>query len=78
MQSAYSLLMVHTKTRPMYSSDAGNNLLVDSMLLRLQQGLTSVLAALENYATAFEALGGMRDQIRLAVGSSVIFSITTT
>ena len=38
--------MIHTKTKSMYPSGSGNNLLVDSMLLRLRQGLTSVLAAL--------------------------------
>lgn len=33
---------------------------VNSLLMRLQQGLTSIYATLANYATAFEALGGMR------------------
>lgn len=33
---------------------------VTSLLMRLQQGLTSIYATLANYATAFEALGGMR------------------
>lgn len=33
---------------------------VNSLLMRLQQGLTSIYNTLANYATAFEALGGMR------------------
>lgn len=36
---------------------------VNSLLMRLQQGLTSIYATLANYATAFEALGGMRGTI---------------
>lgn len=37
-------------------------LVVDSLVARLQQGLTSICATLSNYATAFEALGGMRGE----------------
>lgn len=37
-------------------------LVVNSLLVRLQQGLTSIYATLSNYSTAFEALGGMRGQ----------------
>lgn len=35
-------------------------LVVNSLVPRLQQGLTSIYATLSNYAMAFEALGGMR------------------
>lgn len=38
----------------------GTPVAVNSLLMRLQQGLTSIHATLANYATAFEALGGMR------------------
>lgn len=37
-------------------------LVVNSLLMRLQQGLTSIYGTLANYATAFEALGGMRGE----------------
>lgn len=37
-------------------------LVVNSLLVRLQQGLTSIYATLSNYSTAFEALGGMRGE----------------
>lgn len=80
MQCAYALLMVHQKTRSVYTSPvdgpvgmggsgvgmgvgvgAGDRpMVVNSLLVRLQQGLTSIYATLSNYATAFEALGGMR------------------
>lgn len=61
MQSAYALLMVHQKTKSAYPPENGLSGPPVSLLLgRLQQGLTSVFATLENYATAFEALGGMR------------------
>ncbi|KAH6659883.1 hypothetical protein BKA67DRAFT_530010 [Truncatella angustata] len=65
MQCAYVLLMVHDKTQTMYSGwngDTGS--LANNLLGRLQQGILSILGTLENYGTAFEALSGMRDQIR--------------
>jgi hypothetical protein len=37
------------------------------LLTQCEQGLKSVLQALENYSIAFEALGGMKDQVRLAI-----------
>ncbi|TGJ85960.1 hypothetical protein E0Z10_g2824 [Xylaria hypoxylon] len=65
MQCSYALLMVKDRIESIYPrSNGGNSVLVDNLRDRLQQGLLSVLATLENYATAFEALGGMRDQIR--------------
>lgn len=35
-------------------------MVANGLLVRLQQGLTSIYGTLSNYATAFEALGGMR------------------
>ncbi|KAK7739740.1 hypothetical protein SLS53_005710 [Cytospora paraplurivora] len=35
-------------------------MVVNSLLVRLQQGLTSIYGTLSNYAMSFEALGGMR------------------
>ncbi|KAH8681543.1 hypothetical protein BX600DRAFT_491737 [Xylariales sp. PMI_506] len=66
MQCAYVLLMVYEKTQSLYpgwNTDSGS-LAANNLLGRLQQGLLSILATLENYGTAFEALSGMRDQIR--------------
>ncbi|KAI1100122.1 hypothetical protein F4804DRAFT_319865 [Jackrogersella minutella] len=65
MQCSYALLMVKDRTETMYPTSTGEaGPLVDNLRDRLQQGLVSILVTLENYATAFEALGGMRDQIR--------------
>ncbi|KAF3065017.1 C6 zinc finger domain-containing protein [Daldinia childiae] len=65
MQCSYALLMVKDRTETMYPTATGEaGPLVDNLRDRLQQGLVSILVTLENYATAFEALGGMRDQIR--------------
>ncbi|KAI0548336.1 hypothetical protein F4679DRAFT_585705 [Xylaria curta] len=65
MQSSYALLMVKDRIETIYPRTNGSSsILVDNLRDRLQQGLLSVLATLENYAAAFEALGGMRDQIR--------------
>ncbi|KAJ9144977.1 C6 zinc finger domain-containing protein [Pleurostoma richardsiae] len=75
MQCAYSLLMVHHKTKSMYPENAMAGPLVGNLLSRLQQGLASIFATLDNYATAFEALGGMRDQIRNAIESSLGLSV---
>ncbi|ORY58246.1 C6 zinc finger domain-containing protein [Pseudomassariella vexata] len=74
MQCAYVLLSVYEKTQAMYPAWNGDaEILIKNLLGRLQQGLLSILATLENYATSFEALGGMRDQIRDKVYSSLVF-----
>jgi hypothetical protein len=59
MQCAYALLMVHQKTSAVYPMDTGI-MLVGSLLAMLRAGLASILGTVENYASAFEALGGMR------------------
>lgn len=72
MQCAYSLLMVHQKTSAVYPGALGadgSGVLVGSLLVMLQGGLTSILGTLENYAMAFEALGGMRGEWGQARGS---------
>jgi hypothetical protein len=66
MQCAYALLMVHHKTKSLYPENSPSGPLVGSLLARLQQGLVSISATLENYATAFEALGGMRGKSSLS------------
>ncbi|KAI3334794.1 hypothetical protein F4824DRAFT_511556 [Ustulina deusta] len=76
MQCSYALLMVKDRTESTYpKSNGSSNVLVDNLRDRLQQGLLSVLSTLENYATAFEALGGMRDQIRDKVDLSFNFGV---
>jgi hypothetical protein len=62
MQCAYVLLMVYDKTQNMYPAwdSSESPPLVTNLLGRLRLGLMSILATLENYGTAFEALGGMR------------------
>lgn len=37
------------------------------LLQRCDEGLRSILSALDNYSIAFEALGGMRDQVQAAL-----------
>ncbi|CAJ2512439.1 Uu.00g054540.m01.CDS01 [Anthostomella pinea] len=74
MQCSYALLMVKDRTESAYPFTFGETgPLVDNLRDRLQQGLLSVLVTLDNYATAFEALGGMRDQIRDKVDLSLGF-----
>ncbi|GKT49497.1 uncharacterized protein ColSpa_09678 [Colletotrichum spaethianum] len=73
MQCAYALLMVNHKTKAMYPENALATPMVESLLIRLQTGLASISATLENYATAFEALGGMRDQIRSVIEPTMMF-----
>ncbi|KAK1953515.1 hypothetical protein LY78DRAFT_473370 [Colletotrichum sublineola] len=73
MQCAYALLMINHKTKAMYPENALATPMVESLLIRLQTGLASISATLENYATAFEALGGMRDQIRSVIEPTMMF-----
>ncbi|KAK1988177.1 hypothetical protein LZ30DRAFT_64429 [Colletotrichum cereale] len=73
MQCAYALLMVNHKTKAMYPENALATPMVESLLMRLQTGLASISATLENYATAFEALGGMRDQIRSVIEPTMMY-----
>ncbi|KAI0175806.1 hypothetical protein GGR52DRAFT_330808 [Hypoxylon sp. FL1284] len=68
MQCSYALLMVKDRTETMYPTSNGESgPLVDNLRDRLQQGLVSILVTLENYATAFEALGGMRGKHSLSL-----------
>ncbi|KAF3763401.1 hypothetical protein M406DRAFT_347123 [Cryphonectria parasitica EP155] len=75
MQCAYALLMVHQKTRALYSPNAAPGVVEGNLLIRLQQGLTSIYATLSNYAMSSEALGGMRDQIKSAIEDSTVFVV---
>ncbi|ROV96097.1 hypothetical protein VSDG_05056 [Cytospora chrysosperma] len=54
---------------------ADRPMVVSSLLVRLQQGLTSIYLTLSNYASAFEALGGMREQIGSAIEDSTSFTL---
>lgn len=49
--------------------DSSANDPVRKLLGRLEEGLGMILDALENYAISYEAMGGMRDQIQVAVQS---------
>lgn len=60
MQCAYALLMVLNKTLLLYPDSNGRGPMVETLVVQLQGGLKSISRTLENYATAFEALGGMR------------------
>jgi hypothetical protein len=59
MQCTYTLVMVHSRIGTTYSENTRNPL-VEGLLMRLRMGLTSISTIFENYAMAFEALGGMR------------------
>ncbi|KAH7035630.1 uncharacterized protein B0I36DRAFT_94826 [Microdochium trichocladiopsis] len=79
MQSCYALLMVKSKAQQLVAgqgttteTDSGSGPWQDN-LASVQAGLFSVLMTLENYASAFEALGGMRDQVRDKVGFMATF-----
>ncbi|KAH0041568.1 hypothetical protein KCU80_g3608, partial [Aureobasidium melanogenum] len=69
MQSAYALLMVYHRTWVLaqQNTDAEAQSKAAQLLGRCEEGLRRVLQALDNYSIAFEALGGMRDQIQAAV-----------
>lgn len=58
MQCAYALLMVRDRAR----AAGAPTPLVAGLLGVLNRGLASISATLENYSSAFEALGGMRGE----------------
>ncbi|KAE8353012.1 C6 zinc finger domain protein [Aspergillus coremiiformis] len=66
MQGSYAMLMIFYKARvekqlsPDYGAKATPS---DRLIEELRQGLERIIAAVTNYATAFEALDGMRDEI---------------
>jgi len=51
------------------AGDAGKENQAQKLLGQLSEGLQMILAALKNYSVAYEALGGMRDQIDVAAQS---------
>jgi hypothetical protein len=60
MQCTYTLVMVHSRMYSISTEKNAANPMVDCLLMRLRMGLTSITTIFENYATAFEALAGMR------------------
>ncbi|PBP25582.1 C6 zinc finger domain protein [Diplocarpon rosae] len=74
MQSSYVLIMLSYKTKAMGFATAsgdvpGKDSAAQRMLGQLGEGLGMILEALKNYSVAYEALGGMSDQIDIAVRS---------
>lgn len=59
VQCAFVLTTIGNLTRSKYSSDAQTASIAGRLLERLRMSLLSISTALENYATAFEAIGGM-------------------
>lgn len=60
MQCTYTLFMVHSRMDSILLETGGANLMAENLLIRLRMGLSSVSTVFENYAVAFEALGGLR------------------
>ncbi|RDW66692.1 hypothetical protein BP5796_09441 [Coleophoma crateriformis] len=70
MQSSYAMVMLSYRTRAMGFGGALDGASPAKVLLRqLGDGLRLVLNALRNYSIAYEALGGMKDQILVAADS---------
>ncbi|OGM41491.1 C6 zinc finger domain protein [Aspergillus bombycis] len=66
MQGSYAMLMIFYKARveKQLSPDYGNKTTPsDRLIEELRQGLERIIATVTNYAAAFEALDGMRDEI---------------
>jgi hypothetical protein len=60
MQCTYALFMVHSRVDSIQLETRAGNPMAENLLMRLRMGLTSVSTIFENYATAFEALSGLR------------------
>ncbi|CZT11182.1 related to C6 finger domain protein [Rhynchosporium graminicola] len=85
MQSSYALIMLSYKTKAMGfaghlnnnnetapgSRGEGKENHAQKLLAQLSEALNMILSALRNYSIAYEALGGMRDQIEVAAQSVV-------
>jgi len=74
MQSSYALIMLSYKTKAMGfagSLGVGDNREEQALKLlgQLSDGLQMILGAVKNYSIAYEALGGMTDQIEAAAQS---------
>lgn len=73
MQSAYALLMLLYKV---YVAKAQNGMEIEGPLgehvEKLREGLAGVAAALENWAGAFEAIDGMREEVANALEFNVV------
>ncbi|RFU30814.1 hypothetical protein B7463_g5521, partial [Scytalidium lignicola] len=72
MQSTYAMVMLSYKMQAlglMGPLDDGSNLRAKRLLVQLRDGLQLIFNALRNYSIAYEALGGMRDQVKEAVDS---------
>lgn len=69
MQSAYALLMMYHKTSVMLSGDVQRDSNIQKLLSQCEQGLHSILAALDNYSISFEAMHGMRGEHMTTVRS---------
>ncbi|KAM5473746.1 hypothetical protein MferCBS49748_000710 [Microsporum ferrugineum] len=64
MQSSYAMLMLYYKSRAITPGTVDSPLSdIDQLSEELQHGLECVIGAVRNYSMAFEALGGMRDEI---------------
>jgi len=60
MQCKYTLVMVHSRVDSIVLENGAVNPVAENLLMRLRMGLTSISTIFENYATAFEALSGLR------------------
>ncbi len=60
MQCTYTLVMVHSRLDSIFLENGAANPVAENLLMRLRMGLTSISTIFENYATAFEALSGLR------------------
>jgi hypothetical protein len=62
MQGAYALLMVCNQAWAMQTGAMPATQHPQRLLAQCEQGLYSILNTLDNYATAFEAIRGMRGE----------------
>lgn len=74
MQSSYAMLMICHKIRATNGEGfiyQRNEHLVSNLTSQLRNGLQKVVGALDNYSMTFEALTGMRDQVRAATDAAL-------
>ncbi|KAL1953084.1 hypothetical protein VTO42DRAFT_3622 [Malbranchea cinnamomea] len=69
MQSSYAMLMLYYRSRSMKQQveDADQPIDPDELADELYHGLSCILTAVRNFSIAFEALGGMKEEIEGAL-----------
>lgn len=66
MQASYALLMLRQKAALEHPERCSSDVYVQTLFVRCHRALRSIVATLDNYSIAAEAIGGMRGTLNLS------------